>query len=57
MALLNANLSSRWVIYLASVDVKIKVTDVDKTISGKDKSLPVLRGLTFMSWKGRLFLF
>ena len=54
MALLNANLSSRWVIYLASVDVKIKVTDVDKTISGKDKSLPVLRGVNFHVLEGEV---
>ena len=39
---------------MVSVDVKIKVTDVDKTISGKEKSLPVLRGVNFHALEGEV---
>ena len=39
---------------MVSVDVKIKVTDVDKTISGKEISLPVLRGVNFHALEGEV---
>ena len=47
-------IGSPWWIILVSIDVKIKVTDVDKTISGKDKSLPVLRGVNFHALEGEV---
>ena len=47
-------IGSPWWIILVSIDVKIKVTDVDKTIGGKDKSLPVLRGVNFHALEGEV---
>ena len=39
---------------MVSDDLKIEVTDIDKTISGKNQSVPVLRGVNFHAFEGEI---